>query len=752
MLKKMRRVLIMMSVVLVAYLGMTADTNVISFAYTTSVTADASAPDPWLRNLNDGYWTNGVSDAVKYADDVTVTIDLGRRMQLTQVDLFTYSETGAETLATESAVLECSQDQTTWMGLGVLTAQGDGHFAGSSFWANARYLRVTCAKAAGADGQLIAEIVVSSSSANPRALLPFSYVTSIPAHPNHSDNSLSLLKDGKWSKADTESVQYGVSSAAAVDPLNPTNCIASNVVITVTLTGIKTLRSGHLYAYNGPVVSYGTERVVLSNSLDGVNWTCLGEQTLYVSLVDNYNPSTEVSRFDFILPNVESRYLAFACKKKEGANVLRQLLGEVQVLTSTAKPVLGEPLAYTYELNKPVSSSADRADCPKLTDRVWDHVVNNALRFYDDVEITADLGAPMYVAGTDLLCWSNEFSAGGTYYGTGRIVVHGSLDKSNWTELAEITDHIDPYSPYEYAVTFTNLPYVRYLRLDTYRCDGTALGQDFTAQIMGELFIYRPPTALLGAAPVAVANAITFAGFETDPLLPAGGLVQGGTTNGWTFSYTDANNYSGWQRNNSVVSTNNFKTYIYAPEGEQTAVMKGASTMTTQITVPDDGQYLLQYQMNASSYLFGSNPYYNGGYAFRIKLDGVEVAQESVKQLIYVTRQALLRNLTAGTHTLQFEGGNTPVLTYQGILIDDIQLLRYELPADQVTTQGADFTLVADSRTPLSLSYDGEIQVAYLWVEGEHLPQGRYSAAVSPAVFDGPGYIGFNPGTIIIVK
>lgn len=155
--KNMRFILIMSGVVLMTGVAAAANTNVISFAYTTSINADASTPDTWNRVLNDGYWTNGISDAVRYNGDLAVTIDLGRRLPLSQVDLYTYSQTGATALSTSSATLECSDDQTTWHALGSLSSQGNGHFmiCSEMFLVSPRYLRLNCAKGAGEDGQLI---------------------------------------------------------------------------------------------------------------------------------------------------------------------------------------------------------------------------------------------------------------------------------------------------------------------------------------------------------------------------------------------------------------------------------------------------------------------------------------------------------------------------------------------------------------------------------------------------------------------
>lgn len=140
-----------------------------------------------------------------------------------------------------------------------------------------------------------------------------------------------------------------------------------------------------------------------------------------------------------------------------------------------------------------------------------------------------------------------------------------------------------------------------------------------------------------------------------------------------------------------------------------------------------------------------------GGYDFRITLDGDEIALMRVRQLIFVERSIILRNLAAGSHTLRFEGINSNVKR-MGALIDDLQLLHYALPAEQVTPQGGNFTLMADSLVPLTLSYSGAIQIGELWIEDAIMSKGRYSADTNPAIFDGPGFIGFNRGTLMLVK
>ena len=734
---------VMMMVMGVAGFCRAAETNLLSFAYATSLTADVSTPDTWGRKLNDGYWTNGVADGVRYDGDVTVTVDLGRSTRLSVVNLYTFTVAGGTPLVTQGVTLECSNDNTKWVSLGALSAVGNGLFSGSTFFANVRYLRLTCAKASAATGQSLAEVVVSGSSVSVSGLLGFSYVSSIPPNPAHADSPTNpKLKDGKFASAADESVQYGVSTANDLTNSGPAYVSATNVVIVTTLTGVKTLRSAHLYAYNQSGSTFSTVRVTLSNSLDGVNWTCAGQQTVCESL-----PSLCV-RFDFILPNVEAQYVAFACEKPVSASYLRQLLAEIQIVETAPAPVLGSPVPYTYEVNMAASSSFDNFQCPKLTDGAWDHVTRNAIRYYGDPKITADLGSPMYVAGTDLLCWSNQFAAKNGYYGTGRVVVNGSLDKTNWTQLAEITTW-KPSIPFNHAVTFTNLPFARYLRFDTYRCEDTEAITN-TAQILGELVIYRPPVEVIGALPVEVPGAIPFAGFETDPLLPAATLVKGGTTNGWTFSYTDGANYAGYQINNSAVSATNstteYKRY-FAPEGVQTAVLMGLGNMEAQIAVPTNGTFALQMSVNST--VFGTGE--NGGYDFRVRLDGVDASVVTVLQLTNTMHQVLLRDVAAGTHTLRLEGVNSKNVTW-GALIDDLKLKRFEVDAAQVAEQGYGFVFVADSMTPLALDYAGSLVVKDLWLEGVLVPSGLYSAATSPAIFEGPGTIRYNRGTLFSIR
>lgn len=736
----MKNVAAVAAVTLSAWASNAAETNIVSFAYSTSLPPHVSTPDDWARRLNDGFWTNSVADGVRYDGDVTVTLDLGEVVPVAGVTAHTFTSGGATPLETRGVALACGNDGQTWAQLGALQAEGAGRFANSGFYANARYLRLVFSKTEAATGQSLAEIVVEGRPPTDQSLLTYSYTASVPYNSNHGDSSMNRLYDGLWTNAATQSVQYGANGLASVDPEDPSNGIASNVVISASLTAPSIVRRAHVYAFRSNTANgFDTARVTLSNSLDGVTWTCAGVQTVYEV------PSTGVSRFDFTLPNVEARYLAFACEKSARSDITRQLIGEIQIVGSGTAPRLGEPLAFTYEANMASTSSHDNSACPKLTDGVWDHVTRNAIRYMGDVQITADLGTARYVAGAQMICWSNKFSGSETYYGTGRVVVHGSLDKQNWTQLGEILNRTSP-APFRHAVAFRDLPYVRYLRFDAYRYENPA--HDVTAQILGELTIYRPPATTLGAAPVAVADAIPFAGFETDPLLPEFTLVRGGEVNGWTFSYANTANYAGYQINGSPVSTNAFSTRYYAPEGVQTAVLMGSGTMETQLSVPEDGSYALQFRVNGTVYSPSNE---NGGYDFRVRVGGVDMGVVTVAQLTNTVQEIMLAGIKGGAYALRFEGVNSRSVTW-GALIDDLVLKRYAVPAANVKEQGYKFVLAADSAAPLALSYDGALAVKELWVDGALQQPGKYGATSYPAVFSAAGVIRYKLGTLLSVR
>ena len=731
-----------------AGMGLASQTNLLSFAYSTSVAASATTPDTWGRKLNDGYWTNSVLDGVRYdGASMAVTLDLAWRTQVSKVDVYTFTVGGGAPLSTQDIALEWSNDSATWIAAGALSNPTNNFFTLSPAAMKARYLRLTCSKGASAVGQSLAEVVVAGTSATASSLSTFTYTASIPSNLTHADSLVSpKLTDGLYTNGANQSVQYGAGNTNAVVSGDPTNCVASNVVIRVAFDSVKKLRRAHVFAFYSNV-GYVTESVTLSNSLDGVNWTCAGLQTNVYEALNYPGTSTVVWRYDFILPNIEVRYLSFACRKGSTAAITRQLLGEIQVFETA--PVPGDPLAFTYEFDIAPSNSLDKAECPKLTDGTWESNTRNAVRFYGDVKITADLGAPRYVVGADLLCWSNKFGNEAGYYNTGRVVVNGSLDKTNWTQLAEVTKW-SPVWPYHHVATFTNMPYSRYLRFDAYRCVDTPSNTN-TAQIISELTIYRPPATVLGTEPAEVSGVITNAGFET-PQIPDGSgasmLVKGGSSDGWTFSYADTANYAGYQRNNSSVSSNYFTTHYFAPEGYQTAVLMGSGTMQTTFSLASSGSYTLQFRVNST---IASTTDESGGYDFRVRLDGANKGVVTVLQLTNTVHQVLLTSVAAGPHTLRFEGINSKSLT-RGALLDDLKLKRYEVPAEQVASQGRQYAFRADTYEPLLMDFDGTLIVKEIWLEGALMQSGKYSVLSNPAIFDGPGAVRYDRGTLLEMR
>ena len=723
-----------------------AETNILSFAYAASIPAHASTPDTWLRRLNDGYWAGGLSDCMRYDGDVAFTLDLARHMQVERVTVRTGASPAAPALGTQGASLEGSADGLAWVPLGALEDAGSGVLTLSpKIFALLSHLRVTCARAPGADGQAFAEITVEGVPALPRALANFTYTYSMPVNPSHNDNSFSHMKNGQWSASNNQSVQFGPNDTTMLDTTNPTNSIASNVVVTANLGSVKTVRSAHLYAYNISGNTYGTGRVTLSNSTDGVTWTCLGEQTAYESFPDNFNANAESSRFDFILPaGCAARYLAFACEKEAGSAILRQLLGEVQVFTEESSVQLGEPLPYTYTVDKASDTNHDSLPCPKLTDGTWQHVTRNGIRYLDaTVTVSADLGAVRPVTGMELMTFQAKFNGQTTYYGTERVEISGSIDGQQWTPLADVFND----SVNRHAATFPRPTFVRYLTAAIHRKADTE-ERIHTAQFIGELTFFGQPPVVFGVEPEDTPGAIPFAGFETDPQLPPATQIMGGATNGWTFSYASNSNYTGFQINRSAVSYTNATTHYYAPEGVQTAVMRGTGSMETAFTAPQAGTYELDFLLNGTALPTASE---NGGYDFRVLIDGAAAATITVTRLVFTRHTILLHNLADGSHTLRFEGINSRNLS-TGALIDDLRLRRFTFTADQLAQPAPGSVVALSSAVPLRLAYTGAQRVKELWMDGILQPPALYSSEDFPLALEGPGAFKHSHGTILTIQ
>ena len=170
--------------------------------------------------------------------------------------------------------------------------------------------------------------------------------------------------------------------------------------------------------------------------------------------------------------------------------------------------------------------------------------------------------------------------------------------------------------------------------------------------------------------------------------------------------------------------------------------------METQLSVPEDGSYALQFRVNGTVYSASNE---NGGYDFRVRVGGVDMGVVTVAQLTNTVQEIMLAGIKGGAYALRFEGVNSRSVTW-GALIDDLVLKRYAVPAANVKEQGYKFVLAADSAAPLALSYDGALAVKELWVDGALQQPGKYGATSYPAVFSAAGVIRYKLGTLLSVR
>jgi Glycoside hydrolase 123, N-terminal domain/F5/8 type C domain len=136
----------------------------------------------------------------------------------------------------------------------------------------------------------------------------FSYSTDVPSVEAHKDTARSsILKDGNWSNAALQSVQYD-----------------GDVNILLDLLSNKKVSDVTVYAYHKSKFQVGT--ITIYTSVDKKNWK-------KVKAVTNNNPeqksiSVPALAFKFIL-NMKTRYIKVAINRKPGSN--RLLIGEIVV-------------------------------------------------------------------------------------------------------------------------------------------------------------------------------------------------------------------------------------------------------------------------------------------------------------------------------------------------------------------------------------------------------------------------------------
>jgi hypothetical protein len=732
-------------------IGVASETNLLVFSYSASLPSNAAYSDAG-RGLNDGEWK--ASDIIRFDATVAVSLDLFVTTAVEQVSVLTENGVNSRTAAVTA---EGSVDGSTWFSLGVLQAGSNGVFSTAIVYSRTRYLRITCQKDAAFAYKDLKEVIVSGRQAITITKKTFTYTPSQPACPYRADSvATPKLTDGIFNSAQSGVVQYGPQDNAALtsNAGNPAYAVATNLALVLNFGGtsaVEGLTRVSLYAHsptnNG---NWGTESIIVSNSVNGVDWQLTAVQTNFTVLPgDVYGV---IRRFDVLLPYTTSRYVTVVAKKPTKSTILRQLLAEVEVSASvlqTGSPA-GDPIAYTYTVDKPSQMSNESTYAPKLTDGVYEHVTRHALRYYEAaVTVTADLKYPQYIHSGFAYTWGapTKYSATNAfdYYGTQRVDCYGSLDGATWTFFGSLTGKVLGQK----TNTFTQLPYCRYVKATFVRADPSG---DFevSSQIIGELTFYGLPKQSIGSV-MEISNAIPFAGFETTPLLDAATLVRGGSTNGWTFSALDTSNYTGFQINGSPVSTNVISLAKFvAPEGVQTAVMRGTNVyMETLITVPQTGSYLLKLQANSLAFNEGTEL---SGYNLNVGVDGVNKGLVDIQTLSFAQHAVYLGRLEAGTHTLRFSAvnaRNSPA----GALIDDLKLLRIpELSEIEGTAVRKAQSIIMPSTEPLALNYIGKFYIRNLVVDGQRLQHSVYSADTTPSLFSGFGSLHFEDGLSVLIK
>jgi hypothetical protein len=140
---------------------------------------------------------------------------------------------------------------------------------------------------------------------------------------------------------------------------------------------------------------------------------------------------------------------------------------------------------------------------------------------------------------------------------------------------------------------------------------------------------------------------------------------------GWTYT---GNPTAGSSPNAAGIYMPNGSTAIWcvkqpAPGGSWVAILKMGGGMATTFTAPSAGRYRLVFQTASRG----------GGYVnhrFNILADGQEVAHVRTRRTLFERKEFILPVLSAGTHTLAFQGVNE--VTDRGSVLDDVRIEKIE--------------------------------------------------------------------------
>jgi len=242
---------------------------------------------------------------------------------------------------------------------------------------------------------------------------------------------------------------------------------------------------------------------------------------------------------------------------------------------------------------------------------------------------------------------------------------------------------------------------------------------------------------------------VPYAGFESDPLLPAEGgpgvKDRRGTAAtgcpGWTFNST----YAGYQRNGSYFADTE---PAYAPEGVQTAFLRSDGSMQVALDFPGDGNYTLTFAYCPRGY----NGTWYTNHVVSVLLADTTCGSVTVTEIGYRTATIPLGYVTAGTYTLKFQG-TAGLPGDPWTLIDDVRISGTAVITAPDALSSDESSLTIETGAHVELDYPGVFVVGDLVINGVRYVGGQYGALTHPEVFSGTGVVkSKSPGTLILLR
>ena len=365
-------------------------------------------------------------------------------------------------------------------------------------------------------------------------------------------------------------------------------------------------------------------------------------------------------------------------------------------------------------------------------------VSNGTLRLdfelYGGTNAAANLLAP---ASEVRLSDGASLEVAGATNAAGEVVQRQSLARIVSTGAAAVTVRVERA---ELAVNAFDGEFVKSgLGTLTLACDpagGARLGRSMTVK--------EGVLAVRGSR-AAVSVAVPYPGFESSPLLPVAAMppstimdARGAVaTNcpGWVFTASSGNHQSGYQRNASFFSAT---AAAYAPEGVQAAMLRQNGSMQAALAFPTNGTYTLRFRHCSRFYVsWFTNE------VVRTVVDGQVKDSLAVNNRVFLERTVNLGYLTAGVHTLRFEGSNElpSVASDPCALIDDVRVTGVSEIGGAGGVSDEQLSLKVLEGARMDLDFFGVFKVGAVELNGVTYRGGYFGAASHPDVFTGAGLI-----------